>query len=514
MLRTPLLPMVAAVLGVALLATGCASLPPHASRTTVSREDVASSSVNVGGQERLHRRRSARLPSGTVVGKGDLGALAVDSGLLGVDALDKLLVHAGLDAAEELPPRTRLLTPDDAARVLGLLLNKPVTRGNLPPRMAAAYLLREVLEGWEVARGELVRRVGRFGRVAVLRPDGYLAWVLNGATQQRVAPVQWREGAFRAGPFELGRFYVSNGVVFRRADEALRPVEPLLAEVYDDADVVNRTLDGAQEAFVELAHALGRLFAHPMESLAALRHLPQGVGALIAASPEYWERFRHMTAGEQMQAVSKLTTALLSTWGAAAGTTRTVTGKLAGAQAQVPVLSLSAEGALVIERLAVPVGQAASVLGRGPGAALILQRASPGAKGSSSAGGPGQWGPARESMSSAARRYQEQVTGRSAEEAYWVGGTKFDGFKDGVLLEAKGPNYANKFQDNLEPEHWFRDTGAEELVEQARRQSRKAQGLGLPIEWHVAEKKVAEAIRKLLKANGIEEITVIHTPAR
>jgi hypothetical protein len=317
-----------------------------------------------------------------------------------------------------------------------------------------------------------------------------------------------------AGPFELGHFYVSNGFVLRRADEALRPVEPLLAEVYDDADVVGRTLDGAQEAFVELAHALGRLFAHPLESLAALRQLPQGVAALIASSPEYWERFRHMTAGEQLQAVSKLTTALLSTWGAAVGTTRTVTGRLAGAEAQVPVLSLSAEGALVIERLAVPVGQTASVLGRGPGAALILQRASTGANGPPPAVGPGQWGPARESMSSAARRYQEQITGRSAEEAYWVDGVKFDGFKDGVLLEAKGPNYANKFQDNFEPEPWFQDTGARELREQARRQRDKVQGLGIRIEWHVAEKKAAEAIRELLKANNIQEITVIHTPAR
>jgi hypothetical protein len=55
-------------------------------------------------------------------------------------------------------------------------------------------------------------------------------------------------------------------------------------------------------------------------------------------------------------------------------------------------------------------------------------------------------------MSRRAARYQQQISGRPVDEAYWVGGThskaggvKFDGFQDGVLLEAKGPGYANKF---------------------------------------------------------------------
>jgi hypothetical protein len=38
--------------------------------------------------------------------------------------------------------------------------------------------------------------------------------------------------------------------------------------------------------------------------------------------------------------------------------------------------------------------------------------------------------------------------------------------------------------------------------------------MGIPIEWHVAEKKVADAIRKLLNDNFIEGVKVIHTPAR
>ncbi|WP_374268597.1 Tox-REase-5 domain-containing protein [Corallococcus sp. RDP092CA] len=196
-----------------------------------------------------------------------------------------------------------------------------------------------------------------------------------------------------------------------------------------------------------------------------------------------------------------------------------VKGLAVGAEATVPVLSLSAEGVLVLERVAVPAGRAASVLSGGPGAAIILQRANTASKGGAPAQGPGQWGPASESMSARARRYQEQITGHSADEAYWVGGVgpksggvKFDGFKDGVLLEAKGPGYA-KFFEGLEPKDWFRHSGAKDLIEQADRQSKKARGSGGWIEWHVAEEKAAAAIRSLLREAGVEGVKVLHTPA-
>jgi hypothetical protein len=122
-------------------------------------------------------------------------------------------------------------------------------------------------------------------------------------------------------------------------------------------------------------------------------------------------------------------------------------------------------------------------------------------------------------MSARARAYQEQISGHSADEAYWVGGVgrksggvRFDGFKDGVLLEAKGPGYANKFLDDLDPEYWFEHSGAQELVDQALRQERAAKGI--PIVWHVAEAKAAEAIRLLLKRERVRGVTVVHTPAK
>nr|WP_255203691.1 Tox-REase-5 domain-containing protein [Myxococcus sp. AM011] len=382
-------------------------------------------------------------------------------------------------------------------------------------------MLREVLDAGEVSRAELVRRVGRFTQLAVLRPDGCLAWVRSGQTQQRVGAVEWKDGAFRAGQFELGVFYSGKGGVFRQLNARLEETGGgAFADVHDDADYLSRTLDGAEEAFVGLAMAVGQIFAtSPADNLAALGQMPAAVAALLASSPEYLERFQYMPRGEQVQAVSKLVTNLIATWGTAAAATRTLQGATL-ATAEVPILSLSAQGAFVMGRVAVPVGRAAAVLSGGPGAAIILQRVGTRTTSASPAKGPGQWGPVKESMSPRARRYQEQITGHSADDAYWVGGmstqaggVKFDGVKDGVLLEAKGPGY-DKFFDDLDPKAWFRHSGAKSLADQAERQSMMVRGMGIPIEWHVAESRAAEAISLLLERRSIKGIKVIYTPAR
>ncbi|WP_240356120.1 Tox-REase-5 domain-containing protein [Myxococcus eversor] len=413
------------------------------------------------------------------------------------------------------------LTPTHAARLLKALTVKDVTLGQFPARVAVGFMLREVLDTGEVSRAELVRRVGRFTELAVLRPDGCLAWVRSGRTQQRVSPVEWRDGSFRAHGFELGRFYDGRTGVFRSLNDELREVDGFpLADVHDDADVISRTLDGAEEAFVGLALAVGKFFStSPADNLAALRQMPAAVVALMESSPEYMERFQYMTRGEQIQAVSKLVTNIIATWGTVSSATRTLQGA-ALATAEVPVLSLSAQGALAMESVAVPVGRAAAVLSGGPGAAIILQRAATAAKQGGPSKGPGQWGPAKESMSPRARRYQEQITGHTADEAYWVGGVgkgsggvKFDGYGKGILQEAKGPGYANKFLDNLNPKQWFKNSGAAELVKQAQRQVDMVRRTGVPIEWHIAEEKVANAIRRLFEDNQLSEIRVVYTPA-
>nr|WP_254624162.1 hypothetical protein [Myxococcus sp. CA033] len=297
----------------------------------------------------------------------------------GADAWEKLLTDAGLEDRDERPIAGSALTSAQAARLLEALLGRDVTLGQFPARVAVGFMLREVLGAGEVSRAELVQRVERFKHLAVLRPDGCLAWVGSGRTQQRVAPVEWRNGGFRAHGFELGRFYNGRTGVFRLLDDELREVNGFaIADVHDDADVISRTLDGAEEAFVGLALAVGKFFStSPADNLAALREMPAAVVALLESSPEYLERFQYMTRGEQIQAVSKLVTNLIATWGTASAATRTLQGATL-ATAEVPVLSLSAQGALVMGRVAVPVGRAAAVLSGGPGAAIVLQRAGEG----------------------------------------------------------------------------------------------------------------------------------------
>jgi hypothetical protein len=317
---------------------------------------------------------------------------------------------------------------------------------------------------------------------------------LTGQTQQRVGLVEWKDGAFRAHAFEVGRFYSGrNNMAFFAVDEHLREKQGsiVLAEVYDDADVISRVLDGAEESFVELALAIGKLVVHPIDSAAELAQLPEALAQLIENSPEYLERFRLMTRGEQIKALAKLSTTLLSTYGAAGNTTRMVAGAGRGMEAlSIPALSLTAQGMLAMERVAVPAGRAVTALSGGPGAAIILQRAGDAARRGRPAPseGPGQWGPAHEAMSRRSARYQEQITGHSASEAYWVGGVgrknggvKLDGFEMGVLLDAKGPGFANKFNDNLTPKPWFARTGAQALIDQAVRQLKAAKGCPHPV---------------------------------
>jgi len=453
-------------------------------------------------------------------GPGPLPPSVVQGRLLVLDDFEALLQRAGLNDSTPRPAREADFTPEDAAELYDALLSRPVTLFSFGPRLAASFLLREVMEGEEeLPRPALLARLRRFEGLAVLRPDGYLAWALSGQTQQRVGQVVLKEGALRAGPFEVGRFYDGRGSVFLPVDEHLRRVRttPPLAEVYNDGDVIGRSLDGAEDAFRDTVLALGGLVFHPGDSLAALSQLPRGAAVLVLHSPEYLAHFQLMTRGEQLRTLSRLTVTVLATYGAAAGTTRTLTTAGHGLEfLSVPALSLSADGVLVLQRAVVPAGRALTALGGGPGAAVVLHMANQSVQGTGGGKappaqpqGPGQWSPVKESMSRRAARYQEQISGRPMGESYIVRGVRFDGFKDGVLLEAKGLGYANKFTAQMSPKKWF-TKGAEGLRDQAVRQSLAANGV--PIRWHVAEAKAADAIRAILKKAEVYGIDVIHTP--
>ncbi len=109
-----------------------------------------------------------------------------------------------------------------------------------------------------------------------------------------------------------------------------------------------------------------------------------------------------------------------------------------------------------------------------------------------------------ESMPARAAAFQAEVTGLPQGTAYRLGGVDFDGFTNGVLLEAKGPGYAT-FVRGGEFKPWFQ--GADDMVSQASRQLNVAGGT--PVQWVVAEPETATAIRNLFAENGISGVNVV-----
>jgi filamentous hemagglutinin len=111
-------------------------------------------------------------------------------------------------------------------------------------------------------------------------------------------------------------------------------------------------------------------------------------------------------------------------------------------------------------------------------------------------------------MSARAAAYQTQITGMTTDQAYVVNGVKFDGFSNNVLLDAKGPGYANFLDSEGEWQSWAQTPT--KLLNQAGNQISAANGV--PVVWHVAEPEATTAIQDLLQSNGVKGITVIHTP--
>ncbi|WP_271782253.1 Tox-REase-5 domain-containing protein [Aquimarina algiphila] len=120
----------------------------------------------------------------------------------------------------------------------------------------------------------------------------------------------------------------------------------------------------------------------------------------------------------------------------------------------------------------------------------------------------GSWKVVNESMSEAAKRYQEFISGRKWNESFILDDVKFDALKNGVLGDAKSGlrNFVDPNTGQFKP--FFQ--GAQSLIDQAKRQTRAAQGN--PIEWHFQYEEVRKATELLF--NGIDDIKIIllHTP--
>lgn len=116
----------------------------------------------------------------------------------------------------------------------------------------------------------------------------------------------------------------------------------------------------------------------------------------------------------------------------------------------------------------------------------------------------GQWKTVNESMSKFSRDYQTQITGRTG-EVFLQNGVKFDGMKNGILLDAKGKYAQFVSKATGEFYDWFK--GKDALVNEARRQIAASEGAR--IQWYFAEQKALEATKILFEENNIKGIELI-----
>jgi hypothetical protein len=261
------------------------------------------------------------------------------------------------------------LGTDDARTLWKELERTKTTLQNFGPRRSLYFLLSQVLSrGEAVPYAEMLERLRPFGFLVVMRPDGYLVTSFSGKALQRMGQVELREGKLMVGRFEVGAFYRDKGGVFFAVDGALRQTGGAVGELGLERDWVNAALDGTEDALAETARALGHLVTSPVRSLQGLQQLPSAVAALIASSPDYFSRYSALPLQEQIREAARLSTHLLLLYGGSAG----IATRISTAGARLPVLSLTAEGALALKQVAVPVGATAEALGTGAGAVYVL----------------------------------------------------------------------------------------------------------------------------------------------
>ncbi|HYO59438.1 Tox-REase-5 domain-containing protein [Archangium sp.] len=439
---------------------------------------------------------------------------------MSVDYFQGLLAQVGIPD-EVLPTDGSTLSPEQALRLMGHLLEAEVTLGDFARQRMAAHLLLEVATGaGPVTRQELHARMDRFHRLRVVRPDGYLVRPVTGEAVQRAGEV-WleKDGTLRAGRYEVGPFYAVEDGQLWLVDTGLevpRGAKPLGPYVPEDG-VVLPALEGAGLALGDTVEGLYQLIFKPGETLEGMARLPGAVRVLFENAPEYWEAFRQKPRGEQVRTVSRLVSNVLLTVGSSgAGAAKSATWGEKLSRLSVPLLALTREGELVLRLVAVP-GRAVAVAGQGLSVTWGLHMAKVGAGGGGNwtppVGGPGQWVPKNERMSARSRNFQHKVTKAPAGWVYrvWRNGEKvdFDGFDfdKGILLEIKGLGYDKHFDTALKAKRYFK--GAKRLVNQARRQLKVANGV--PIRWHVAEPRMVAILKRLFREADIEGIDVVYT---
>ncbi len=435
------------------------------------------------------------------------------------DDFQVLLRHTELPRFAHLTPG-QALTSDRAQALWRGLLDSPATLRTFGPRTALARLVREALSSSEpVPYATLLARTGPFRRLVVLRPDGYAATALTGRPLASLGSPILRGGELYALGMRVGAFYFNDSGVFYSVDESLQRQGPPVGELPLGRDPATAALLGAENAMEEMAHGMATFFTEPVRTLEGLSQLHSAVAGLICSSPEYFARYGAMNLEDQIREGARLATHVLTLQGGAA-----TAGPKLSAAARVPVMTLSKHGVLALRELTLSAGTATAVVGAGAASASVVLLAQQGGSPATGATAPGPWppppqGPGRwiektEHMPEESLRYQSQVAGAPPGWVYRIRtgpGPKdyvdFDGFKNGLLLELKGTGYLKLLQ-KMYGKPWF--TGMEEMIEQAQRQLKAARGT--PIQWHFAEREVADLMRKLFKEKDLGRIKVVHTP--
>ncbi len=121
----------------------------------------------------------------------------------------------------------------------------------------------------------------------------------------------------------------------------------------------------------------------------------------------------------------------------------------------------------------------------------------------------GQWKKVNESMSDFSRKYQTQITGKEG-QVWYQNGVKYDGMKDGVLIDAKG-KYSQFVNKNTgEFKEWF--TGKYDIIDEAHRQIKASEGA--KIQWYFAEESTMNAFKQLFSDENVCGIELKFEPMK
>ena len=347
-----------------------------------------------------------------------------------------------------------------AGDCLRLLVDKPFLDGDARYALAMAIAHSKVLGAM---KEELARLVS---------PHAVVATVVGGLTMYAILlslPEPVSKGI--AALMTLGAMaYLGWDTVWRLIDGWL-----VLMKEVDEAT----TFDGI--------HASGEKFGDTMGDKAARAFVMLGTVALGNTASGMAATLPRLPGAEQAAVVAETHLNIRFT---------------APALAQVESVAITAEGVTIA---LVPNTVAMAARGNS-GSKAGAQGAPP------RSGGPGNWVQVDEYMSESARNYQARMTGAPKGYAYRVkvGGEEvdFDGFDQGILLEVKATGYSQWVNKKLNFLEIFE--GRHKLLAQAKSQFKVANGT--PIRWIVAEEKLAGALKKLFKDNGLGDIEVVHIP--